>query len=480
MFKAWLSGLSRGARTGLAIGVIAILAGTGGAAWWLLRTEYQVLFVNLAPQDASVMLTELERMKVPHKLGADGTSILVDRRTVHETRIALMSRDLALHGAVGFELFNTSDFGMTEFAQKVNYQRALQGELTRTIASLAEIETVRVHLVLPDDGLFRRDDSRSKASITVTPKAGRTLRPAQVAGIQRLVAAAVPGIAIDDVTIIDQQGVALTRHQSREEGGVDSQQRLELKRETEQYLGRKASAVLEQVFGPGEALASVDVTLNMDLIKSTSEEVLGAPASGTTTRGVVVRERETVRDGIALERGTPSSTAPASAGSLQRELDYQVGRRIEHVVTAPGSIRRIQVVAAIRKPLDGAQTEQVRQMVAAAVGAAPERGDTVVVQLLSGLSPSASTGTLAPVPSTRAPARTAQSRLPSIWSSYVWLAGLVVLVGMVGLAGLRRRRGHAECVVRMDDKQRRLALTQIERWLDGTETPPARIPGNAS
>lgn len=505
MLKAWLSGLSRAARMGLVIGVLAILATTGAAAWWLLRVDYQVLFVNLAPQDASIMMTELERMKVPHKLGADGTSILVDRSTLHETRIALMSRDLALHGAVGFELFNTSDFGMTEFAQKVNYQRALQGELTRTIAALSEIETVRVHLVLPEDSLFRRDDSRPKASITVTPKAGRALRAPQVAGIQRLVAAAVPGIALDDVTIIDQQGVALTRSTAREAdgagSGVDSQQQLELKRETEQYLSRKVATVLDRLFGAGEALASVDVVLNLDQIKSTSEEIIGAPTVGATmgasARGVVVREREIVRDGAPLpERGT-TATQVAAPGSVQRELDYQVGRRVEQVVTSPGSIRRIQVVAAIRQPLDAAQAQRVQQVVAAAVGASLERGDTVVVQTLSELTasnlnaaptsapaaPSTASATSNTPPNTVATtsASLARRAFPP-WEQeeiYIALAAaffLIVIVLLYVFLRVRHRAFDRGSVTPMDETQRHVTLKRIETWLAAPDAVPTRTP----
>ncbi len=142
-------GLTRGARFGLVAGVLAIMLVTAILAWWLLHTEYQALFTDLKPQDAQAMTTELERLKVPYRLGDNGTSILVDKATVHATRIKLMGKELPLQGAVGLELFNNTDFGMTEFAQKINYQRALQGELIRTIQSLSEVREVRVLLALP-------------------------------------------------------------------------------------------------------------------------------------------------------------------------------------------------------------------------------------------------------------------------------------------------------------------------------------------
>ena len=141
-------GLTHRARIGLIGGSVAILLATAVLAWWLLHTEYQALFTDLKPQDAQAMATELERLKIPYRLGDNGASILVDKATVHATRIKLMGKELPLHGAVGLELFNNTDFGMTEFAQKINYQRALQGELTRTIQSLSEVLEVRVLLAL--------------------------------------------------------------------------------------------------------------------------------------------------------------------------------------------------------------------------------------------------------------------------------------------------------------------------------------------
>lgn len=119
--------LSTIARTGLVAGAVCIAAAVALFGYWTLRTDYQVLFSDLTPQDSAAMVAELDRLKVPYQLGDQGTSILVDRNQVYKTRIKLMGKDLPLHGAVGLELFNNSDFGMTEFAQKINYQRALQG-----------------------------------------------------------------------------------------------------------------------------------------------------------------------------------------------------------------------------------------------------------------------------------------------------------------------------------------------------------------
>ncbi len=363
------------------------MAATAVLAFVLLRPDYQVLFADLTVQDAAAMTAELDRLKVPYAISdgsaGEGTTILVDRNDVYRTRMKVMGKDLPLHGAVGFELFNGSDFGMTEFAQKINYQRALQGELTRTILSLSEVRDARVLLALPEQGLFKQPTSKAKASVTLSLKRGQALRPEQVVGIQRLVSAAVPGVSAQDVTLVDHTGVALTRAAADGDSGEASSGRLELKKETEAYLSRKATQVLERALGAGQALATVDVMLDMVRVQSTTENVTAAPTRpGHVTTGVVVRERESLRESAAplATRTAATGTGSVQGGSSQREVEYAVGRRVEQVMSQPGSIQRIQVVAVVKKALDPAREQQLPKLVAATVGASLERGDTVVVQ----------------------------------------------------------------------------------------------------
>src|SRR3954467_4921325 len=152
--NTWWLALERRARIGRGAGLAGIVLLVALSAWWLLRPDRAVLFADLRPQDAALMAAELDKLKLAYTVADNGATLLVDRAQVHATRMKLMDKELPLHGAVGLELFNNSDFGMTEFAQKVNYQRALQGELTRTILSFPEVQDVRVHLALPEQGLF--------------------------------------------------------------------------------------------------------------------------------------------------------------------------------------------------------------------------------------------------------------------------------------------------------------------------------------
>ena len=471
------------ARAGLVAGLLVIAGATAAVGYWLLVPEYQVLFADLAPQDAAAMAQELDKLKTPYRLGEDGTSILVDRDQVYKTRMKLMGKELPLRGAVGFELFNNSDFGMTEFAQKINFQRALQGELTRTILSLAQIRDARVILVLPEQGLFKQAAGKAKASITLTMKPGQALRPEQVAGIQRLVSASVPGILTQDVTILDQNGVALSRSAGLEgDGEAAGSGRLDLKKETENYLSRKAGEVLERTFGAGQAMASVDVVLNADRAQVTTEDVVVPPGrAGHAQTGVVVRERETLREtGAPLEAKAHDGAAGSRAGSSQREVEYAVGRRVEQIVSQPGSIRRLQAVAVVRQPLDAAQQEQIRRVVAAAVGASFERGDTVVVHTLetAALSPTAATLPLPPpAPGTAAPAAAARAstmatEVPA--GAPIAIAFLLALVAAVGslLWYTRRRAARIEgySPLPLTEAQRLATLAKVEQWMAVEDT----------
>lgn len=455
----WWRTLPPRSRFGL-VGGLAVLTGfLLAAAWWLLRVDHAVLFSELRPQDAATMTTELEKLKIPYVLADNGTTVLVERAHVPAVRLKLMGRDLPLHGTVGLEIFNHTDFGMTEFAQKINYQRALQGELTRTILSFPEVRDARVHLALPEQGLFRQAAGRPKAAVTLALRQGHALRPQQVSGIQRLVAAAVPGLHPQEVTLVDQQGAALSRAADE---GEPAAARLDLKRDLESYLARKVGRVLDQAFGPGAALASVDVTLDMDQVRVTTEDVLAAPeGKGATATGVLVRERESARDAPVAEGGHVAVSA-ARGSSMQRDAEYQAGRRVEQVVSQPGAIRRLQVVAVVQQDLGVPERAQVERLVAAAAGAVPERGDTVVVQSLATRARNAGEGIETPVAMSAPPAAAAGASV----ARTLGVAAAGVVLALAALAAVwQRRRSSSPRQPRLTQAQRLAALQRVQGWL---------------
>lgn len=476
--KTWWDSLAARARMTMlaAFGTIVLLLAV--AAWWSLRGDPAVLFTDLRAQDAAAMTAELDKLKVPYTIADGGATLLVDRSQVHALRLKLMGRDLPLHGSVGLELFNTTDFGMTEFAQKINYQRALQGELTRTILSFPEVRDARVHIALAEQGLFRQNAARAKAAVTLALRPGQALRAEQVGGIQRLVAAAVPGLAAAEVTIVDQQGVALSRGTEEEGAGA---LRLDLKRDTEGYLARKAAAVLDKAFGPGQALASVDVTLNMDQVRVTTEDVLAAPdAKGGAATGVLVRERETARDSTTPE-ARPGEARAGRGSSMQRDAEYQAGRRVEHVVSQPGAVRRIQVVAVVRQELTGTQRDEVQRLLAAAVGASLERGDTIVVQALQPQPAREVAETAPPLAGTPRPvvARPAASGAATAREVLILVAVVFLVLGLA--SAVRDRRQRARVQPALTHAQKQAALARVQTWVlqsDAAETMSTQPQGS--
>jgi flagellar M-ring protein FliF len=187
----------------LSLTVLALLF----ALYWLfLRADYVPVFEGLSEADAAAVVAELEAQKLPHRLANGGTTILVDRTQADEARLRIASSELPLRGQIGFELFNESDMGLTEFAQKINYQRALQGEIARTIMLLDGIDNARVHLALPERTLFRGAQARPTAAVTLVLQPGHVITATRIAGIQRLVAGAVSDLAVGAVVITDDSG----------------------------------------------------------------------------------------------------------------------------------------------------------------------------------------------------------------------------------------------------------------------------------
>jgi flagellar M-ring protein FliF len=206
-------GRNNSARQIILIGLTVVLISAVLFALWFfaIRTQMAPAFTGLKSADASVIIEELKRQKTPYEIADDGATIKVPKEQVDASRIGILGGDLPLKGTVGFELFNKTDMGLTDFAQKINYQRALQGELARTLMSLDSIETARVHLSLPDAEIFQDDKRPPKASVTLTPKLGRRVDGPSVIGVQRMVASAVPDLEPANVAVLDSAGQLLSQ-----------------------------------------------------------------------------------------------------------------------------------------------------------------------------------------------------------------------------------------------------------------------------
>jgi flagellar M-ring protein FliF len=369
--------LSSGQRLGLAAGVLFVVLGAIGAgAWLFLHDPYVTLASGLSAEQVNELAQGLERAKVPHRIGAAADGLDVPR-----SQLGKAGGPFAVPPSVGLELFNETDFSTTDFAQKINYQRALQGELVRTIQTIAGVRSARVHVTLAEGGLFKRDAARASAAVSVSQEPGMQLTSAQVRGIQRLVVAAVPEIKIDDVVVLDQSGASLTRVASATEGELSSVQ-LDTKREADRYLEGKLIRLLQDLAPQATASVSVDAVLDDRQVRVTTDEPLAARAPTNTARptGVLVKERQSQRGG---ESGylTVDSEA-ADPGSTEWEHEYAVGRRTEQSSTAPGSIKRLSVAVALLGAPAQLSDAKLEELVANAVGIDPARGDSVTVLLM--------------------------------------------------------------------------------------------------
>lgn len=477
--KRWWAGLKTAAKVGLGAGVLAVLLLFGASLAWVMRDDYQVLFSDLDPQDGAVIVAELERMKVPYRLADNGGTVLVDHESVHKTRLKLMGKGVNLKGTVGFELFNSSDFGMTEFAQKINYQRAMQGELARTIMSLDEVKQARVHLVVPESGLLRRGETKPKASVTLTLRPGGKLRAEQIHGIQRLVAAAVADMEPSSVTVLDQQGVALSRSNDVDGEGATAA-RLELKKEAETYFTKKVLEVLDKAFGPGQAIVSVDVSFNTDQVKVTREDVIPFTRRDGEIAGAVMRKRQQFQgsgardvDSLASADATRRDYRP-NVQTSTIEIEYENGKKIEQIVTAPGSIRRLSVGVVLPGKADPERIQRVYDLISMTVGLNVQRGDAIVVHYLDQLTAGQPAAHVEPKAGAAAES-SARREADASEGPNVPLAALVALLGaallMVAalsmtLSRLRKRQPPA-----MTAEQRQEALDQIKTWLERGQAP---------
>ncbi|MBI5584039.1 MAG: flagellar M-ring protein FliF [Deltaproteobacteria bacterium] len=254
----------------IAILVVATI-GFGTLIFWNTRPDFQVLFSNLSSEDAGDIVSKLKEKKIPYELSYGGTAVQVPREQVYDLRLAMATEGLPKGGGVGFEVFDRNNLGTTDFVQKLNYQRALQGELTRTVKQFKEIEQARVHIVTPKDSLFVEEQKKPTASVLVKTRSGMTLGAPQVESIVHLVASAVEGLEPNNVTVVDQAGKMLSRKNDSSAIGQLTTTQLDYQRTIEEGLKKKIQGMLEGVVGPDKAIARVSADIDFQQVQITEE-----------------------------------------------------------------------------------------------------------------------------------------------------------------------------------------------------------------
>jgi flagellar M-ring protein FliF len=364
--------LSPNQRMALGLSVLAAIALAALIATWAGRPDFQVLYTGLKPEDGGRIVDKLRSKKVPYQLRDGGGTVLVPAQSVYEMRLELATAGLPQSGGVGYELFDKSNFGMTDFVQKLNYQRALEGELTRTIQGLEEVEQARVHIVIPEAHLYTEEKTSPTSSVVLKLR-GR-LSPGQIQGITRLVGSSVEGLKPENVTIIDTNGNVLSKGHS--ENGIAglSNDQLELQQSVETYLAHKVQSMLEEVLGTNRAVVQVSAQLDFEKIDRTVEKF--------DPDAQVVRSEE--KNDTQGQGGSEKTTSSV--------VNYEVSKSVEHIANAVGGIRKLSVAVmvdgayqadakGVRKyvPRTAEELAKIRGIVRNAVGIDAKRGDELEV-----------------------------------------------------------------------------------------------------
>lgn len=400
----------------LAVVIAGAIAAAIGAWLWAQTPDYRVLYSNLTDRDGGAIIAALGTLNVPYKVGEGGTVILVPATQVHETRLRLASQGLPKGSVVGYELVDNQKFGATQFQEQMNFQRGLEGELARSIQSLSAVQSARVHLALPKQSVFLRDQQQPTASVLLTLHAGRTLDHAQVNGIAHLVASSVPELTIDKVSIVDQNGALLSQRRDGTDNGLDPAQ-LGYVKQVEQATIQRITDILEPIVGRNnvrvQVTADIDFTRNESVAESfkpnqdpkvstlrTSQTSQTQTTGSAATGGVPgALTNQPPAPGVAQVDGKPATggaaTVASSAPSSTRKdetLAYEVDKKIEHTRAQVGGVRRMTaaVVVNYRRTTDekgkistAALSEkemgEINALVREAMGYSKDRGDSVNV-----------------------------------------------------------------------------------------------------
>ncbi len=402
---------------GIVLAIAAIIALLAGAWMWEQSPDYKVLFSNLSDRDGGSIINSLQQMNVPYKFADGGGAILVPAGQVHEARLKLAAQGLPKGGLVGFELMENQKFGASQFQEQVNFQRALEGELARSIQSLSAVQGARVHLAMAKQSVFVRESQKPSASVLVNLHPGRSLDAQQVSAVVHLVASSVPELPVKNVTVVDQNGNLLTKNTDSESNtGLDPSQ-LKYVQDLEQSYVRRIEAILTPIVGPGNVRAQV--TADVDF--SNSEQTNETYKPNQTPANAAIRSQQASESTNGNGQGAggipgaltnqppapaqapivappgagPAATPGSVASSTSRKdmtTNYEVDKTIKHVRMPVGGLNRLSVAVVVNnitqtdpkgaittKPLSDAEKAQATDLVKEAMGFNKERGDTLNV-----------------------------------------------------------------------------------------------------
>jgi flagellar M-ring protein FliF len=416
-FGGRLAAMPAKAKLSMGLGIAALLAVVLAMTMWSSQGDYKVLYANLSDKDGGAIIAQLSQMNIPYRHADGGAAILVPAGKVHDARLKLATAGLPKGSVVGYELMDGARFGQTQFQERLTFQRGLEGELTRSITAMAAVQNARVHLALPNQNGFFREQQKPSASVMLSLHPGRTLERAQIAGIVHLVASSVPEMTPKAVSVLDQTGALLSgAADGAGSVGLDAQQ-LQYVNQIETGYSKRIMELLEPVVGRENLRATVTAEVDFSQSEATSEEF--KPNQGDQA-SVAIRSQQTNEQGGSAPAGATGipgaasnqpqqpATAPitGAAGALQtaqtgaggsstrREAvtNYEVDKTVRVTRNATGSVKRLNAAVVVNHksntdakgkttvtPLSKDELEKLESLVKESVGYKADRGDSVKV-----------------------------------------------------------------------------------------------------
>ena len=379
--------------------VILVLAFAGISYWYGSKPEYVPLYTNLETKDAGDVVNNLKEAGVPYELLEDkkGATILVPATQVHNLRLDLAAAGLP-RGNKGFEIFDDSKLGVTEFQNKVNYLQALQGELTRTIEHLDSVDKARVHIVLPEDSLYKKNEKPATASILLMLKPETKLTTPEVKGIVNLVSHSVQGLAPENITIVDEQGNILNKNdddafEQQTAQNLRTLSQIEMTKKVRDHIQQNIQTMLDKTLGEGNAFVRVSVELDFD-----DRKIDRQTFTPVVDESGIIRSQQDISESYNGESTMPGGPAGvqsnipgyvaedrnANAEYERKEStkNYEINEENQKIIASPGSIRRLTVAVLVNDTITELQQEGLLRAVSSAAGINEERGDTISVEPL--------------------------------------------------------------------------------------------------
>jgi flagellar M-ring protein FliF len=405
-----LLGMPSQQKLGLIVAVAATVALLAGLFMWGQTPDYRVLYANMSERDGGAVIEALQQQNIPYKFSEGGT-LMVPADKVHEVRLQMAAKGLPKGGTVGFELMENQKFGTSQFLEQVNYQRALEGELARSVETMASVASARVHLAIPKQSVFVKEQQKPSASVVLALHAGSSLDAGQVSAIVHLISSSVPNMPSQGVTVVDQSGTLLSSaRDSSAEQLMDATQ-LKYVRQIEQDYVKRIEDILIPITGTQNVRAQV--TANLDFAQSeqtaetfkpnqppnqaavrslqTLETMNGTPSTGGVP-GALSNQPPVPATAPIIAPASAVAAAAAAATNTHKELttNYEVDRTIQHTKLPVGSIKRLSIAVVVNNPSstdkDGkvtsrpyteAEKAQITALVKEAVGFDPKRGDSL-------------------------------------------------------------------------------------------------------